>query len=211
MAAQTGLTIVKEFTYEGVAEEWSNTYWLTGSVPADATAWRALFDAVVLKEKPCFDTNTTVIRGYGYADNTGHRSGDTGAVSPAVWTVDLKTSPEVVVHGTLATAATTHPDAPGDAANWVRWRTSRNNTKGKPIFLRKYFHGVHTNGVGSSDYPYSVQKTNLIALGLAMQDGTLPGARKVTAAGQTDVITSYGANTYITTRTLHRRGKRPGS
>lgn len=203
MAAACGLTVIKSFDYEGHAEEWSNQYWFTGGVPADATAWRALFDAVVLKEKACFDTNTTIVRGYGYDSDADNAT--------AVYTVDLSVSPEAVVHGTLATATTTHPAAPGDAANWARWKTSRNNTKGKPIYLRKYYHGVHTNGANSQDYPYATQKANIVLLATAMADASLPGGRKLTARGHTDVIVNSGANTFITTRTLKRRGKRPGA
>ena len=54
-APTTGLTIVTAFTYRGKAgEEWSNHYWFTGATPADSTAWRALFDALVLEHfEPC--------------------------------------------------------------------------------------------------------------------------------------------------------------
>lgn len=201
MASQAGLTIIKSFTYDGHAEEWSNQYWFKGTVPANPTAWRALFDAIVLKEKACFDTNTMVVRGYGYDSDADNAS--------AIWTVDLQVSPETPVHGTLATADSTHPQAPGDAANWIRHKTSRLNTKGKAIYLRKYLHGVHTNGASSGDFPYATQKTNLTALATLLDDGTLPGTLTISARKHSDTILSRGVNTYITTRTLKRRGKRP--
>jgi hypothetical protein len=61
------------------------------------------------------------------------------------------------------------------------------------------------------DNVFPTQKTALLALGTLMDGGTLPSAHKITAAGHTDVITSHGASSFVTTRTLKRRGKRPGS
>lgn len=204
MSAQAGVTLVKRFTYRGDAtEEFSNTYWFTGSVPADATAWRALVDALIVAEKPCYPAAVTVVRAYGYADNTGHMAGDPPPASPAVYTLDLTVSPETPVAGTLVTGGVAQ--LAGDAAIWARWKTSRLTEKGKAIYLRKYFHGVISAG---GDTYLSTQKNNLLALGAKLDDGSFIDARKVTAAGQTDVITSHGASTYVTVRTLKRRGKR---
>jgi hypothetical protein len=212
MSEQCGLTVVKRFTYRGDAsEEFSNTYWLTGDIPADATEWRALFDAMVTQEKTCYNNGVNVIRGYGYADNTGHRSGDTGTVAASVWTVDLTVSPETPVAGTITLGAG-ESVAPGDAAAWARWKTSRlTDPGGKPIYLRKYFHGINMQAAPNQDQIKATQKTNLAAFAEKLRDGTFIDARTVTAAGSTDTITATGASTYVTTRTLKRRGKRPGS
>src|SRR4051812_20583291 len=97
-----GVTVVKRFTYRGDAnEEYSNTYWFTQAPPSDATAWRALFDALVLQEKTLYPSSVNVVRGYGYNDDTGHKSGDEGDVAPAVFTVDLTVAPNTIVPGTF--------------------------------------------------------------------------------------------------------------
>lgn len=209
MAAATGLTVIKRFTYRGVAEDYSNTYWFTGSVPSDAAAWRALFNAVANQEKTLFPSTVTIVGGYGYADDTGHKSGDTGTVSPAVWSVDLTVSPETPVAGTYVISG--YQAMPGDDAVWIRWKTSRLNSKGKAIYLRKYYHPAITSTGGSTDNVATAQITALNAVGAKLQDGTFLDARTVTAPGHTDTILSHGASAYVTTRSLKRRGKRPGS
>jgi hypothetical protein len=209
LAAATGITIIKRFTYRGNAsEEFSNTYWLKGSAPpATPAEWRALFDAIVLTEKTVYPAAVQVIRGYGYDNDDGHKPGDSGAVAPSVWQVDLRVSPDTPVAGTLATGGI--EVAPGDAAVWVRWKTSRRTDPGaKPIYIRKYFHGALGNGT-DPDLVATAQKTALLALGAKMDGGTLPGSRTITVAGQSDTIINHGCSTYITTRTLKRRSKRP--
>ena len=210
MAAATGLTIVKRFNYRGDAtEEYSNTYWFTGgSPPADAAEWRTLFNAVVLVEKTCYPAQVEVIRGYGYDNDDGHKPGDSGTVAPSVWQVDLRIAPDTVVGGTL-TVTTPDIRGPGDSAVWVRWKTSRvTDPGGKPIYIRKYFHPACFNAT-SVDVILASQKTALLALGAKLDDGTLPGSRKITTAGRADTIINHGASSYVTTRTLKRRGKRP--
>lgn len=208
MATQTGLTIIKRFSYRGNNEDYSNTYWLTGTPPASSSAWRTLFDAMVATEKTCYASNVSVIGGYGYDDNTGHKSGDTGTVASAVYNVDLTVSPEVTVPGTMVTTGGVL--TPGDNAVWCRWKTSRvSSPGGKPVYLRKYFHLAYT-ATGGGDAILAGQKTALLAHAVKLSDGSFSGARLVTAAGHTDTIIGTGASSYVTTRTLKRRGKRPG-
>lgn len=201
MSDQTGLTVIKKFTYRGVSEEYSNTYHFTGSVPADGTAWRALFDALVTIEKPIYKSDVTVVRGYGYDSDADD--------AVAVWSVDLTVSPETPVAGTHAVG--TSPSSAGDSAVWVRWKTSRLNTKGKAIYLRKYFHPGYQTSAADGDTIFAAQKTALLALGAKLDDGSFISGRKITARGHDDTITSHGASSYLTTRTLKRRGKRPSS
>jgi len=210
MSTQVGMTIIKKFTYRGdSAEEYSNTYWLSGTVPADTTAWRALFDALVLQEKTLYPPSVTVVRGYGYNDNTGHKTGDTGDVAPAVYSVDLTVAPNSPVAGTLSPSS--NNQAPGDSAVWVRWKTGRLNTKGKAIYLRKYFHPAFMAGTTGGDAIDVMQGVKLTAFGTKMRDGTFLDARVVQAPGHTDAPVASGSSAYVTTRTLHRRGKRPNS
>lgn len=196
--ARFGLTIIKSFTYRGNAEEYSNHYVLRGTAPADSAAWATVATAVIAEEKKVYPSTCSVVRVYGYADDQE----DTAAS----YSLDYTISPSAPVPGTLSQTGTV--PAPGDAAAWVRWRTSRTNSKGKPIYLRKYFHPVLLDAAGG-DGVKAAQKTALLAFGAKLSDGTLSGGYTVTAAGSDDTITSVGASTYATTRTLRRRGKRP--
>lgn len=209
MAAACGLTVVKMINYRGdPTEEWSNTYWFTGGAPSDAQAL-ALFNAIVAVEKtiyPAFaSAGCKVVRGYAYNDDTGHKPGDTGAVSPSFWTHDISAAP---VDGTL-TLSDIDQRLPGDDAVWVRWTTARRTSPGgKAIYLRKYFHpGCRTTGTMDTVLP--AQATALGALGQLCRNGTLPDGRTLTTAGQTDVLSAHAVSSYTTVRTLKRRGKRP--
>jgi hypothetical protein len=199
MATQVGLTIVKRFTYRGNQEEFANEYHLTGAVPADNAAWKALTDALIVAEKTCYTAGVSVVRAYGYDSDDPH--------AHAVWTYDYLAN-TASVPGTLT--STSAVIASGDQAAWVRWKTSRLNSKGKVIYLRKYFHGG-TIGTGTPDYITTAWATALAGLGTKLRDGTFLDARTITARGHTDVIVGSTAATFITTRTLKRRGKRPTS
>ena len=198
-APTTGLTIVKRFSYRGDAsEEWSNKYLLTGSTPADSAAWRALFDALVLEEKKLYRVQTSVVAGYGYnsAAEDAH----------AVWNVDLDIAPNTPVPGTMAVAGDRFS---GDQACWVRWGLDRMNSKGKRVYLRKYFHDGTRDSV-NIDNPAPGYVTALAAFGTKLRDGSFVGGRVITDHLGTAVVGS-GVSSYMTTRTLKRRGKRPPS
>lgn len=190
------LTVVKRMTYRGNAnEEWSNTYNFTGVTPADSGAWRTLFDALVLEEKKLYQSSTQVIRGYGY--NEVPDKGD-----HAIWTVDLRISPNTVVPGTLASGNR----FAGDQAAWVRWGLDRFNTHGKRVYLRKYFH----DGGGDSSVPdnlITAYRTALSAFAAKMWDGSFVDGRKI-CSKDGEVPIGAGIAPYMTTRTLKRRGKR---
>jgi hypothetical protein len=203
MAAQTGLTIVKKFTYRGNAsEEFSNTYHFTGSVPADATAWKALSDALILQEKTLYLGSASAIRAYGYNSDADD--------AVAVWSWDYLAQ-GTSVPGTIVTGTGSYPA--GDQAGWVRWKTSRLNTKGKAIYLRKYFHAVPVAAPSgaTTDQILPAWTTAANAFAAKLHDGTFLDGRLITARAHTDVVISHSASTWITTRTLKRRGKRPGS
>lgn len=194
-----GMTTIKRFTYRGAIEEYSNQYWFTGDAPSSPTDWRALFDALCTQEKTVYRNDTELIGGYGYDSDAD------GAT--AVWSVDLTVSPEVVIPGTLTvTGGAAHP---GDVAVWARWKTSRLNTKGKAVYLRKYFHGAYSDSAVGVDTILPNQKTKLTDFATKLKDGTFISARTITARGHTDTILSVGASSYLTTRTLKRRGRRP--
>jgi len=197
-APTTVLTVVKDFTYRGVAgEEWSNTYMLSGTTPVDSPAWRALFDALVAQEKLLYTSGTRVTRGYGY-DKVPVK-GD-----HAIWSVDLRPS-STTVPGTLSPASGAL--FAGDQAAWVRWSLDRFNSYGKRVYLRKYFHGGTSGGAGA-DTLNGTYKTALDTFGAFMISGTLLGSRKIVdPLGNVPVATA--SSTFVTTRTLKRRSKRP--
>lgn len=209
MASATGVTLIKRFTYRGQPEDYSNTYWLTMAPPSDATAWRTLVDALVTQEKTLYQSAVTIVKAYGYNDDTGHKSGDEGDVAAAVYGVDFTVAPETPIAGTGSFSSVNA--LPGDDAVWVRWKTTRLNSKGKAIYLRKYIHPAYAATGGSQDIVAPGQVTALNAFGLKMRDGTFAGGRKITAPGYQDAPTAHGASSWVTTRTLKRRGKRPNS
>lgn len=92
---------------------------------------------------------------------------------------------------------------------WCRWKTARTNSRGKPIYLRKYYHGVM---VGGSDEPGrdEVNHTQRDALQLTAEYLLAGSAAWPPLAGPDGVIPgSIATSRFITTRTLKRRGKRP--
>jgi hypothetical protein len=199
----TGITLVKKFTYRSdPLEEYSNTYFFTGSTPADAAAWLALMNALVAQEKLLYNSSVSIIRGYGYSSDADDRV--------AVYTNLFDTSPAAPVAGTLNTTAANIYALPGDDAVWVRWKTSRLNSKGKAIYLRKYFHPAYS-AVDAGDAVPTAWKTPALAFGAKLRDGSFLDGRTLTAPGHTDTLVSHAVSQSFTTRTLKRRGKRPSS
>jgi hypothetical protein len=193
---QPGITSIKSFEYRDAVEEWGNTYHFDGDPPSNDADWLSLFEALVAIEQPILPITTEIVRAYCYEDTDDH----------SVLTLDTD-SGYTPVAGT-ATYTTGSYLAPGDAAMWIRWKTARTNSNGKPIYLRKYYHGVIvTPAGGDGDTIQSAQHSALLTAatalntssgdwpGLVGPDGVVPGASKV--------------STYATTRTLKRRGARP--
>ena len=199
MPTATGLVTIKKFSYrDDNDEEWSNKWWFTGVIPADETAWLNLFTAVVNLEKACFTSNCTVVRAYGYDNSDDH--------SPAVWVYDLE-SEAAPIPGTLVINTGVDTLMSGDQAGLIWWKTSRRNARGKWVYLRKYFHDGTINTADSD----AISGNSAAAYGnlaLKMSDGTLAGGRIVRSPGQDEVIQEASASSWVTTRTLKRRGKR---
>jgi len=193
--AESGIVLIKKFDYRGSNEEWSNVYHFSETPPSGDTAWKALVDALAAKEKAVYPSNVHIVRAYCYYDT------DNDAVS----SVDY-TALGAEIPGTLSTAGGIL--MPGDDACWIRWATTKMSSKGKRVYLRKYFHGVLSE-VGIPDGVLTSQKTALTTLGNALRGGAgaITGftfcGHDGTAAG------TVAVSQFVTTRTLKRRGKRP--
>jgi hypothetical protein len=96
----------------------------------------------------------------------------------------------------------------GDDAIWIRFATGRVSDQGKPIYLRKYFHGVFSSSSSAPDTFSAAQRTAFQTLAAAVLDtsGDWPGLGDLQGAA---LPGGYLTSSYITTRTLKRRGRRP--
>lgn len=199
MAEATAVTLIKEMTYRGQLEEWSNQYWLSGTPPQSDAGWKTLADQLIADEVACYLGSSKVIRAYGYNDNTPN--------ADSVWTWDYKAAAATVA-GTAVTSTGTYPA--GDQAAWVRWGTSR-FARGKRIYLRKYFHSVPTDedSPSTQDNVAPGWATAATTFATKLRLGTAAHARTLRSQTSPETIVNQAVSTYITVRQLRRRGKRP--
>jgi hypothetical protein len=195
--ATAGVNLIKSFLYRGNVEEWGNGYHFVGDPPSDHAGWLSLVEDLVAIEKATLPGTVSYERAYCYPDfSPGH---------DAAFTIE-KTEFGSPLGSLGVTSGSTL--APGDAAVWVRWKTARTNTHGKPIYLRKYFHGAIITSDGSdADTIEAAQVTSLgvYAGAIATSSGAWPGI-----AGPDGVAPgAHAVSPFVTTRTLRRRGRRP--
>lgn len=185
------ITINYDFPYRGKQETFSNTYHFSGPTPGNPAEWKEFADAIWASTHPFFSTAVKYRGHYGYQAGNEHA-------------VDIRDyiAEGIVPQGGRLNAATV--TAPGDVAVWVRWATPDRNARGKIIYLRKYFHGVETNGdlVGGQALP------ELKLYAAKMTDGTLPGGRKI-CGPQGAVAGAWKVAPNASFRQLKRTGKRP--
>ena len=197
---RASLTLVKSFTYRGAPEEFSNTYFFDGDLPSTPTKWKTLADNVAAEEKILYDSNTTIVRAIG------HQAGE----SVAVWSYDYAAASEEIP-GTLVVSSTVVPQG-GDSAAWVRWSTDQLTSRGKPIYLRSYFHPAYAAGATDADRDTvsSTWVTRGQSFGNAWIAGFSDGTETHHRCGPHGAVGLVATpSTYVTTRTLERRGKRP--
>jgi hypothetical protein len=196
VAASPSLTLIKSFSYRGKAEEWGNTYHFSGGTPADDTHWKALADAWIASEKNCYSSETTVVRAYGHVPGTNH----------AIWTYDYALH-SATVAGVLS-AAGSEQASPGDCAGVLSWPTANYTSRGKRIYLRKFFHDVFNKGTTHEDELAATWAAGYSAFGDDVVTGFISGTYKICgplgAAGGTKIVSPW-----VTTRSLKRRGRRP--
>ena len=190
-----GLTVISEIDYRGGREEYSNQFHFTGSAPTDAAGWDALCAAFIPLFRALIPSQVTVKRIYCYTDTA----------NDSVHSYDLAN------HGGVLTGTAAYgggvTTCPGDSAYWVRWTTGRTSSKGKPVYLRKYFHpGISV--AATKDLLDTTLKGNITtaAAAIAASSGAWPGIAGPTYDVPGTVAT---VSQWITTRTLKRRGKRP--
>jgi hypothetical protein len=192
------LTIVKSFTYRGEPHEWSNTYFMTGDLPSSPASWKTLADAVIADEKTLYASTTKAVRAIG------HQAGE----SVAVWSYDYEAMSEEVA-GTFAGA---HAEpAGGDTANWIRWSTDQLTSRGKPIYLRSYYHPAYWAGLvnpDTTDTDWAAAAQDFGDAWIAgYDDGDSVVHHRAGPHGVVGLVATPSTNT--TTRTLDRRGRRP--
>jgi hypothetical protein len=197
MAALTGITLIKSMPYrDNPDEEWSNKYHFNGPPPNTSAEWKALADGLIGHEKSCYDAQTKVVRAYGY---------NTDDVKPiSVWTYDYLAAGEAVT-GTLTSPSGVF--VAGDQAAVMHWTLDVKDIKGRYIRCRKYFH----SGFVISASPNLIADEwgaamNTFATALRADGGAYWGG--IRSRTHTAPIIQAGASSYITTRTLRRRGKR---
>lgn len=194
--ANQGITMRYDSPYRGAREEWTQQYHFTESAPGDGGAWHDLAISLAALTVSVLPSSSRVIGFYGYTDT------DNDAVYSEDW----------IAMGTTMAGTfdqTGKVIAPGDDAVWLRWKTSRNNSNGKPIYLRKYFHAVVMEG--NNTEPDVLDSDYHDALLSLVDDIQGPSSDWPGLAGPSGDETFLGTavSTYSTTRTLKRRGRRP--
>lgn len=193
--AAAGVVVIYTFTYRDAPEEFSQKYHFEGDAPSDGTGWTALMTELATLLAPATSQVSSIVRMYGYED-TDHSS---------VFTYDFTTHGGAVV-GTLLIDSDAGGYQSGDVAYLGRWTTGRTSTKGKPIYLFKYWHGAPFASSDRDKLPASTLASFNSAIGnLRGATGAWPGIADKTGA----MPVGWHAETYLTTRTLKRRGRRP--
>jgi len=190
------LTLTKSIPWRGEREHWSNGYHLDIAPSSDAD-WSALMSYAWNLESAFLAADVQ------FETATGHLPGTPPVL---VWEYDAGTVGEGGTPGTYVPAANEVAQT-GDVAGWVRWRTDRKTNRGKPIYLRNYYHGIHTSG--SPDAIASTQHNFMLLLGSAWQTGIPANGKTFHRSGpKGGAPQDHTASIYCTTRTLERRGKR---
>lgn len=197
MASVTGLTVTKSFPYRGdVTEEFSNTYHFKNAPPTTTAQWDGIRQSMVTAEQALFPASVKWTRVYGYNSNdpNAHHvyAFDYGAAGPP--------------GAYIPSPADEHLMA-GDQAVCLAWKTDRLNSRGKPIYLRKYFHSAYTRLVDPDAVTGEwINKGNAFGAGAVSIQTVWGGLR---SRSTDDNVVSFEVLPWVTTRTLKRRGKRP--
>lgn len=124
--------MIKEFTYRGVARQFSNRYHFSGGTPADSSHWTTFSDAVVTAEKAIFNAESA--DGAKIIATVGYEAGSEIPVFNKTYATD----------GTLGQGSAL--GNPGDVAFLVRYSTNARSSKNHPIYLFNYYHACLAQG-----------------------------------------------------------------
>lgn len=199
MAATDSITIVKTWPYRGSQEEWSNTYHFDGATPASDASWKALADAIIADEAAILRATCSIIRAIGHV----------GGSTTHVWAYDYAANDEETA-GTYVVASGEMVGG-GDSACWIRWSTDQLTSKGKPIYLRSYYHPGYGTSAANPDDVYSTWVDAAQTYGDAWiagyDDGDSVTHHRAGPNGAIGLVALPSPE--VTTRTLERRGRRP--
>jgi hypothetical protein len=165
MANADILVVVKSTSpYLGSTKVWSNDYHANGGVPATNTAWDTLFDAIVAAQKACMVTDQHIVEAIGYV----------GTSTISVHSKAYTTAGTLSVSGGNA--------CPIDTAALLRWSTAARTSKGHPIYLFNYFHGVRSDS-SDRDVLHTTQRTAIDTYATAWLAGFSDGTNSYVRAG----------------------------
>lgn len=193
--AAPGVVLYKTFMWRGETEEWGNTYHFVGDAPSTASDWRDLVDDLVALEKTVLCDTVTIERAICYED-TDHSS---------VYSYDLSAFAGTVA-GTFVTSTGGGETQEGGTSYMARWDTGRRSSKGKPIYLRKYWHPAYSS-TGTPD----VVKSNVVTLVAAFASAVLSVSGSWPGLAGPDGVAPVGhlAQTYTNYRDLRKGRRRP--
>ncbi len=196
MSSQLRITVVKEFEYRGEQEEWSNTYAFTGPGLTDYEAMKVFCGGLASIESQMYLPTCKAIRALVYQP---------GSIV-ADRSIDFAAELGGQVSGSLVVGSNAHEWA-GDQAGWIRGKIGV-NIKGRPKYVRKYYHAGCSEAGGSTDATIVQWRNAADTVAGQLVGGALPAGRKWCGpAGQLITLTAH--SNWTTTRTLKRRGRRP--
>jgi hypothetical protein len=137
---RSSLVIIKQFTYRGSIQVWTNRYHFEGTLPPDPAHWTTFADAVIAAEKAPLADNVVIIGAAGY-DSASATS--TNPHGDKVWEKTYS------VDGLLD--GTGRVQVPGDCAAIVRYDTDARTSRNHPVYLFNYYHGVYRDSGGGPD------------------------------------------------------------
>lgn len=194
-----GITLVQQMLYRGdTNEEWSNTYHFRNAPPVDDAGWLTVMNSLAGHVKTIIPTTGSIVRAYAYNDD-----GD----KPTTVYVHDWLSLGTPIAGTYASTGSDFPLA-GDQAVFSWWRINKRNSRGKWIYLRKYWHDGFCDFT-NPDLPGAGYKAAVEALTLELDEGGGAFQGGIRARKHSEAIFGHGVGEFVTTRTLKRRGKRP--